>query len=98
MEELTNDIINQFLIQIENEINNFEKNNGFELEFNENSIYAITSLFTMAIVDKLQKLQKEEKLSMEDTINMASSVGGEINKIMKKYVNIENINDNTNEK
>ncbi|HPC09620.1 MAG TPA: hypothetical protein PLN85_00920 [archaeon] len=94
MENLINKTLNQNLIQIENEINNLKNNNKFKLYFNDDCVISIISLFTIALIDKIQELQENENLSIEDTKNMVLSIsmGEKIKDIIKKYFYNININ------
>ena len=62
--------------------------------FNDDCVISIISLFTIALIDKIQELQENENLSIEDTKNMVLSIsmGEKIKDIIKKYFYNININ------
>jgi hypothetical protein len=58
-------------------------------KFSDDTLRAATCIFTAVLMDKMWDLQEDEELDIEDRLNMASSAGQEIRRLIKTYTGID---------
>lgn len=58
-------------------------------EYDELAIRSAVKILMSVSMDKMWKLQENEKLDLEDRINMSKKLGEDIRKLVKTYTNID---------
>ena len=81
--------ISPILEEIEATLLEFEAFNGDKPNYTDDGFRAAVRIFSSALVDKMFELQSDEKMDMQDCLNMAEKVGEDVRKLIKTYTNID---------
>lgn len=80
--------ISPILVNLEIALIEFEEH-AVKPNYTREGFRAALHIFMSALMDKMFELQQEEKMPMEDALNMAESAGFELSKLIKVYTNID---------
>ena len=83
MEKTIGQKIDPILQEIEDILWEFEANCGTQPKFSQESLRAVTKIFTSVLLDKMFELQDLENVDMKNRMNMAQKAGEDIKRIIK---------------
>ena len=81
--------ISPILVDIETALWEFELNSGIKPESTTDGFRAGIKIFMSVLMDKIWELQQDEKITMEDRINMVQKAGEDVRKLVKTYTDID---------
>ena len=81
--------ISAIIVPIEQALWHHEAANATPPKFTDDGFRAATKIFMAACLDRMWNLQSSEKMTIEDRMAMAQSMGEEIHKIVKVYLDID---------
>ena len=81
--------ISPILVDIETALWEFELNSGIKPEYTTDGFRAGIKIFMSVLMDKIWELQQDEKITMEDRINMVQKAGEDVRKLVKTYTDID---------
>lgn len=81
--------ISPILEEIESTLWEFEANRGIKPEYTIEGFRAATKIFMSVLMDKIWELQQDEKIEMQDRINMVTKAGEEVRALVKRYTDID---------
>ncbi len=82
-------LLNSQLIEIENQIWDFESKNGGKPEYSMEGFRAIIKIFSSGILDKMWEFQENKNMNLIEKRKMILNFSNELNDIIKKYTDIE---------
>ena len=82
-------MISQILEEIEDIIWEFEESDGQKPEYSAEGFRAGIKIFMSVLMDKIWELQQDEKIDMEDRINMVQKAGEDVRELIKTYTDID---------
>jgi hypothetical protein len=77
------------LVEIEDTLWEFEAYSGAKPEYTIDGFRAGIKIFMSVLMDKIWELQQDEKIDMQDRINMAEKAGNDVRNLVKTYTNID---------
>lgn len=81
--------ISPILCEIEDTLWEFEVNNGLKPDYTIDGFRAATKIFMSVLMDKIWELQSDEKVTMQDRINMVEKAGKDVRDLIKTYTDID---------
>lgn len=84
--------ISPILCEIEDTLWEFEANKGVKPDYTIDGFRAATKIFMSVLMDKIWELQSDEKISMQDRINMVEKAGKDVRNLVKTYTDIDTHN------
>jgi hypothetical protein len=81
--------LSPILSEIESTLMEFEINVAKPPEYTDEGFRASVRIFLSAMLDKMWKLQEDERIDINTRADMAEKLGSEIRNIVRVYTNIE---------
>ncbi len=82
--------LSPILNEIENTLWEFEAEElTSKPNYTKEGFRGATKIFMSVMMDKIWELQEDEKITMEDRINMVTKCGEDVRKLIKTYTNID---------
>ncbi len=83
------EVLSPILSEIELTLLEYEASGGLKPNFTNEGFRAGIKIFMSVLMDKIWELQENEKMDMEDRLNMANMVGEDLRKVIKTYTDID---------
>lgn len=83
--------VSEILENLETTLLQHDASVGTKYNYTHEGFRAAIYIFSSVMLDKLWELQETEKLSLEDRLNMAQSLGDAIRKLVKTYTDIDTL-------
>jgi len=81
--------LSPILSEIEDTLWEFELNSRIKPEYTIDGFRAGIKIFMSVLMDKIWELQSDEKMDIQDRINMVEKVGQDVRKLVKTYTDID---------
>lgn len=81
--------ISPILSEIEDTLLEFEINKGGKPGYTTEGFRAAIKIFMSALMDRMWKLQYDEKMDINDRLKMVKKAGEDVRKLVKTYTDID---------
>ncbi|RLF56674.1 MAG: hypothetical protein DRN27_09235 [Thermoplasmata archaeon] len=81
--------LSEVLVEIENTLWEFEANGGTKPEYTIDGFRAGIKIFMSVLMDRIWELQQDDKIDLQDRLNMANKAGEDVRKLIKIYTDID---------
>lgn len=81
--------LSNILVEIEDTLWEFEANGGLKPEYTIDGFRAGIKIFMSVLMDRIWELQQDDKIDLQDRLNMANKAGEDIRKLIKTYTDID---------
>lgn len=79
------------LVEIEDTLWEFEANSGTKPEYTIDGFRSAIKIFMSVLMDKVWELQNNEKIPMEQRIEMVTKLGNDVRELVKTYTDIDTV-------